>query len=171
MSERAAIADPPLLQEVTSAATAETPKPEANLDWQAYFKEFCLAHGNNPIMFGGVLLFEDGWTYSAHDHSGPEWSPPKDVEELHQLMLAYWQRRRAIVQHEAKQLAQHIHHLEELQQSRKVPLQQVIAWFDSEAKRWHKETGPLDLEGMRGRLQWLDDDVQMCEEKVKEFER
>ncbi len=157
-----ATAEPgPLVNEASSSG--QPPKPEVTIDWQEYFKQFCIAHGESPLVFGGRLLFADGWTYSAHDYAGPEWSPPPRPLDLCRIQRLYWMRRKAIVQRELEDLAIHIERLEEMQRQRKVPLQQAIKWFDSENRRWKKDIGPLDLTAMKGRLAWLREDVVECD--------
>lgn len=159
----------PLFQEADRGG--QPPKPVVSLCWPEYFKQFCQLHGGNPLMFGGVLLFQDGWTHSAHDHAGPEWPPPEDKEECRQLIRQYWLRRRAVVTYEYEQLLRHVERLEELQRHRQAPLQQVVQWLNTEDKRWQKDIGPLDLTAMKGRIEWLREDVQVCEDKLTELER
>lgn len=153
-----------------SGVFGTAPKPRHQLDWQAYFKSFNELHGGNPIHWGGRLLYQDAWQYSITDHAGPEFAPPEDQREVKSLKRSYWLRRKAIVENELRQLSLHITYLEEMQRLRHVPLQQVLTWFDMEQRRWSRQVGVLDMSGMKERCNWLKDDVELCNERIKELE-
>ena len=135
------------------------------LDWRAYFRAFCEAHGGDPVAHGGRLLFQDGWQYSSTDHAGPEWPPPEDPNKLLALRRFYWQRRRQIVEAEWRKLWEAVRGLEELQGHKSAPLQSQAGREGGE----RRAAGPLDLAGLKARLSWLQDDVGWCEQKLAEL--
>lgn len=138
------------------------------LDWRAYFREFSALHGGDPVIYKGRLLFADGWTYSASDYQGPEWPPPDDPKALANLQRWYWGRRRTIVRHELFTLRESLLSLETAQRNRSAPLQQIVTvkvWNEGlgrDANVWQAKN--VDLEGMRGRLAWLEEDLGRCSE-------
>ena len=67
-----------------------------NWSWREYFLAFQEQHGE-PIQEGKLLLFADGWTYSAFSHRGPETPPPADPLALADLKRRYWRGRLALV--------------------------------------------------------------------------
>lgn len=139
------------------------------LDWRAYFKEFCDLHGRDPVPYRGRLLFPDGWTYSSTDYAGPEWPPPDDPAELLAVQSSYWRRRRGIVRRECVTLQLAVQSLAEMQGCKSVPLQQVVQIRDSETNKLVTSRRPLDLEALKGRLTWLEEDVAECNRHLAEL--
>ncbi len=154
----------------TIAASVKHPAVNLQLDWRGYFLLFCEQHGGNPIHHGGRLLFADGSTYSSTDYAGPEWAPPTDPEELRLLQRTYWLRRRAIVVNEAAELRQAIIGLQQMQSIRTTPLQAQSSHLDPETNKWVVTRGDLDLTQMKGRLEWLESDVLVCAENLRDLE-
>lgn len=158
-------ADRTIAAELPDPVSAPTASIE--LDWVGYFKAFSEAHGGNPLVHGGRLLFPDGWRYSASDYAGPEWAPPDDPEAHRALLRAYWGRRKGVVNSEARQLRGDLDHLRGLQSVRKVPLQALryVKVTDPETgtSGYKAVSGPLDLTAMEGRLAWLQDDLTECD--------
>ncbi len=142
---------------------------DVQLDWQAYFKEFCVLHGGDPVLYRGRLLFQDGWQYSSTDFRGPEWAPTKNQDELKQMQRSYWITRKAIVAPQIDDLKRAIESLEMAQRERSARLQQTSIYFDQESGKYAKATGPVSLDAMRSRLSWLEADLVMCEGHIREF--
>ncbi len=141
--------------------------PTIELDWEQYFRTFCEAHGRYPVMYGGMLLFPDGWMYSSTDYEGPEYPPPKDnPTALKALSLHYWQRRYEIVSGQYNELRRIVTGLEQLQLARSSALQQRISYRDDEGKLVNSAT-PLDMDSLSIRLSWLKDDTTQCINKLK----
>lgn len=134
------------------------------LDWRAYFRAFCEAHGKEPVLFNGRLLFSDGWQYSSTDYRGPEWKPEDDEREY--LIRNYWERRLEIVTDEALVLQRTYEDLRTSSAGRSIPLYQSVVYSD-EGKQV-RESVPLDLEAIEGRLAWLQEDRQECLRKLRE---
>lgn len=143
--------------------------PLVRLDWRAYFKEFCELHGRDPVSYRGRLLFPDGWTYSSSDYAGPEWPPPDDPAELLAVQSSYWRRRRGIVRRERDELRLAVQSLAEMQRCKSVPLQQVVQMRDSETNQRVTSRKPLDLDGLKARLAWLEEDVAECDRHLAEL--
>ncbi len=140
---------------------------EISLDWQAYYGAFKQLHGD-PVEYHGRLLFRDGWMYSSTRCEGPEWAPPEDGGELKTLVVAYWTVRKEVVQSEMSLLDEMIGKLREVQDARSAPLQHSVLCQDDETKRRWMETGELDYELMQERANWLQADVQECNENIGE---
>lgn len=147
---------------------SQQPLPRVVLDWRAYFYKFVEAHGE-PIVDGNVLLFQDGWRYSADDYAGPEYPPPKELQALLELQIRYWKRRRIIVRAERDRLDSTIQGLDELRKSRPVPLQRaVIAWDDVSGKLSRQNTD-IDWFALKERLKWLIEDVRRCDDALHQL--
>lgn len=147
--------------------------PRVRLDWRAYFARFCEAHGNNPVEHGGRLLFADGWRYSMTDHAGPEWPPPSGAD-FKELQRAYWNKRLALVEVERGRLQRTIGELQQLQDQRRVPLQQrTIVWSDDYAEDGHRmatvNCSDVQLMPLQQRLKLLTADVAHCGKMLKEL--
>jgi hypothetical protein len=134
-------------------------QPKVRLDWPAYFEDFCEQHGKFYVEFRGRLLFEDGWQYSATDYAGPEWPPLEDSKQLLVLQRQYWKlrlRQSLELAFKARVVAKGI---ENLQRAKSGTLQE----------RRGKKVAPVDVEALEGRKQWLEDDVELCKEKLTEL--
>ena len=148
--------------------------PSVRLDWEEYFRRFCLAHGgakHPPLMRAGRLWFEDGWGYSATDHAGPEWPPPTDEDELVRVRRVYWKLRRSAVRRELLKSRLLLEELERLVASHDVlPVQAVATWEEDERHphggRWHRQHREVDVGAMRSRVEWLREDLVICEFKI-----
>jgi hypothetical protein len=145
------------------------------LDWKAYYNRFAEIHGGNPLQWKGWLLFPDGWRYSSTSYQGPE-MPPQDEEQAKELRLVYWKMRLASVSKERRELRASLVGLEMMERTFSAPLQQRIVRdvparneFGDEVTRKVPGACDLDLEGLRGRLGWLEDDVEQCERVIKEL--
>lgn len=139
------------------------------LSWPAYFKEFCIQHGRWSVVYRGRLLFQDGWSYSSTSYAGPEWPSPTDEKELKSLLLVYWRRRWEIVKPLRDDLKARVENLKQQESLRQVPLQQRTIWWDQENGKYASSTEPVDWGGLLSRLDWLEQDVRDCEEKIKEL--
>lgn len=141
------------------------------LDWKAYFYEFCRVHGpQEPVEHGGRLLFRDGWTYSATSYEGPEWEPPKSFEELDALVARYWIIRRGRVTVTRDILVAQLQRLEELKASKSLPLHQVVTVHDTDGNKV-RQTIPLLLTGLQQRLRWVREDLVECDKRLEEIAR
>ena len=136
--------------------------PRIRIDWRAYFESFREAHGRFPLLYKGRLLFPDGWTYSSTDHRGPEWPPPEDDEGLLALVITYWRLRRDAVKKELIVARDRLATLEELLRTKHLPLIQSTSMVDQETGRTRTSSKPLDAEGARHRVLWLEDDLKEC---------
>lgn len=141
---------------------------QLRIDWRAYYREFCDAHGGIPVEHGGRQLFEDGWTYSLTDYRGPEWPPPADARELLALKIEYWNIRLKAVLAQRDRLAVLLRDVEQLMLRRSCPLQQRVTYVDEAGKR-QTQTGPLDVEPLRARHELFCDDVAYCEDKLNQL--
>ncbi len=142
-----------------------------NLSAKAYWLKFKEVHGGDPVPYNGRLLFQDGWTHSSTDYNGPEYPPPKDKKELQQLRVKYWQIRRACILREKRALAAQIERLERVQESKSAPLQQTSVVLDEDTGHKSLQVEDLDLEPLKGRLSWLEDDAKVCQEMISSIER
>ena len=136
----------------------------STLDWRAYFRRFCDAHGGSPVSYKGRLLFADGWEYSATDYRGPEFPPPSK-KEAEALSRRYWQMRLAVVNRCRRSLREQIEHLSALQNSFSGPLQ--VRTVVREGKEVRAESSDLDLRDSRLRLELLNADAEECQDKLK----
>ena len=147
-----------------------------NLDWQAYWEAFKAAHGGNPVTYGDHLLFADGWRYAKANLRGPEYPPPADPAERHDLAIAYWRERLRLVKIERDGLRALVRNLRQTQDQRSAPLQQASVIWDDEANDGKvakiRRTAVLRVEDIeQGRLRWLEQDVVDCKAKLQELER
>lgn len=125
------------------------------LDWREYFAEFCRLHGE-PIEVGGRLLFPDGWQYSAVNHAGPEYPPPKDPRPLQK---AYWLYRIRLVEVELTSMRRQYAGLEEMVRTRSAQLQ----------VRTDGGSSPLDLELLKVQIDVLEEDLSRSKENFSEL--
>lgn len=136
------------------------------LDWKAYFLQFCQEHGE-PIEYGNVLLFRDGWRY-AMEYQGPEYPPPPDHRELDILVMKYWLGRLRICN---KLLGGYIAEKDRiigLMGSHSLPLQQVVMIDRGDSRS--KGIATLDTRSLDEKIIWLREDIKECEEMLKEIE-
>lgn len=142
--------------------------PAIKIDWRLYFREFCEQHGKYPLLIDGRLFFPDGWSYSASNYEGPEYPPSKVPDTLRRVLLAYWKRRKKIVNHEVSIVKDRIEDLRNLQSVKSLPLQQVVRYYDVEANKYITQRLGIDIESLHSRLAWLLKDYEEC---TKELER
>jgi hypothetical protein len=134
--------------------------PNISLDWHTYFLTFSEMHGGDPVEHKSRLLFRDGWGYNRTDHRGPEYSPPTDPRELHQLQVAYWETRLRKVRNDYTQTDFEIKKYRELMSQRNAPLQAIFRFSEPDEQgqlRVREQKGPLDLEPLVERLAELVD--------------
>lgn len=150
--------------------------PEIVLDWREYYLSFCQEHGD-PAEYGGRLLFEDGWTYSAFDYAGPEWPPPEDKGNLKGLKITYWRLRRETVKAEAFNLQTKLRAINGLQRGKSMPLElryrmpgelpgATMIPLDSKGNPIIMN---LDVGAYSERLTMLEQDVEDCDERLREL--
>ena len=144
------------------------PGLEVELDWEAYFKDFCNAHGKYPVVAGDLLLFPDGWRYSSTDHAGPEYPPPTDPDRLNQLLRSYWLRRYDIVRREYRRVDALYSSLRNLQSGKSVTLKQRVSFRDDDGQV-RTSAEPVNLTLLEKRIEWLNTDVDTCLSKLKEL--
>jgi hypothetical protein len=152
---------------------SSAPVQELILDWRSYYISFRKLHGDHPVIFRGRQLFPDGWTYSQKDYRGPEWPPPSKPEELLELQLFYWRRRRAIISQELGHTKSTMDSLVQLQSGRSAPLHHraKIIYTDPEGEEVvviRKQ--PLSMDWFKGRLMWLTHDLDNCNQQLKTLE-
>lgn len=143
-----------------------------NLDWRAYFYKFCEVHGE-PVQWKGALLFQDGWRYSATSYQGPEFPPLEDPVQNRKSMLRYWKIRHNIIRAELLRLRETVSGIESLQRNKSVPLQQKSAQHGKYNQTLGRReasvvVSDVDLTGARSRLEWLEQDEDLCKQKILE---
>ena len=142
---------------------------KVQLDWKAYYKNFSIAHGGDPIMYGGRQLFQDGWTYSGTDYAGPEWPPPSNKVLRTRLIRTYWEKRKEIVVQQEEYLRLRIEALEGMQSAKNQPLQQVVRlWSDTEEKQV-SQVGDINFDDLKEKLKFFQYAVQECQNKLQEL--
>jgi len=155
-------------QNIDREATKQLATPIVDLDWQAYYRTFKETHGGDPVPYQGRLLFPDGYMYSSNDFMGPEFAPetPKQQRRLSQI---YWLKRRKCVQREHDWLERQIQTLDDFQHTKSAPLQQRVTYYSEESHSKVTETVELSLDNLRGRLAWLEADINACQLQLKEL--
>ena len=150
------------------------------LDWKAYFQHFCRAHGGDDLMpWGaelgkGILVFPDGWTYSATDYAGPEWPPPTSKRELRKLQVHYWQKRKDAARRAVFTIEGRINWLKAMQGAKSVALQQRVRYAtdvvgaDGMTRQvMSSKAESLNLDGLEEQLQWVRRELERCEEELQ----
>lgn len=97
------------------------------LDWVAYYEQFCAVHGTCPVLWNNTMLFPDGWRYTFQ---GQEISPGDDAK---QLIRTYWQIRYKILRDECLSLKHDILELFHIQRTRSAPLMMKSQVVDEDA--------------------------------------
>lgn len=147
------------------------------IDWPRYFRDFCAAHGGNPVAVGGkdsvILLFADGWTHSATDHAGPEWPPPDDPEQLRKLKLLYWQTRRQMVSSELTALERALRGLEQLCSVKStapihLTVRKLVTDESTGAGRIEARSVRAGPDLWKGRIEFLRGDLALADRNIKE---
>lgn len=147
--------------------------PEAQrvqLDWKAYFEAFSSLHGGYPVNYKGVLLFQDGWTYSAFHYEGPETAPPTNPRELNTLLRAYWRTRKSIAIRERKELSRLLESLKDIQRQHSAPLQTVVRYLDTQTKSIQSKSEPVDIRLLEMELEQVVREVEHCDETLVSIE-
>lgn len=140
---------------------------KVELDFKAYFIEFCKVHGE-PVEYKNRLLFPDGWGYSLTEYEGPEFHPPLDNRELDLLVLNYWLLRRSTLNTMLLKLEHELKLLTDTQASHSLPLQQVVRVQDDQRIRKHYR--PLSTNALEQKLAWVRTDLIECDTRLKEIE-
>ncbi len=135
------------------------------LDWKAYFVSFCELHGE-PVLTKGRLLFRDGWTYSSTDYQGPEYPPPKNLDELDVLILEYWTLRQSTVYKQLLKLQHELKTIRDVAQSRSMPLKRTIRNEEGKTEAVTLTTDAIEL-----KINWLSDDLLECDDRLKEIKQ
>lgn len=144
-----------------------TPTPAVELDWAAYWRAFQDLHGGDPVRVGGRLLFRDGWTYSAYDHAGPEWPPPREPGQLRALQKEYWSAHRWRVNAEREDLVRRADALDGEARARSVGQLFVRVAVAGDGGAPTTASLPLDTGAMRARAQHLKDLLDECDAALK----
>lgn len=143
--------------------------PNIKLNWREYYLNFSREHGGNPIQYGNMLLFRDGWRYSLNSYAGPEHSPPEDEYKLKKLQLLYWRRRRNIFAAEKTRLDRQINSLELMSGMKSLPLihtkRRVAA--NGEVQIIKEE---INVDFYKDMRQDLINELLTCEEHINEYE-
>lgn len=147
------------------------------VDWVAYYKQFAVAHGGNPVVMrkapgsrtaGGMLLFPDGWRYGPEPH-GPEMPPENETKQL-QLIRMYWNIRRRVIQYELRQAREEIERLVDMQQKCSVTLmvpEEVIIEDEQGGRRRVVESRPVDFPAMIKRVRELAAELAECKRMLE----
>lgn len=140
----------------------------ARISWRAYFRTFCEQHGGYPLTVedGTRLLFSDGWQYSSTSWKGPEYPPPDDGAERAALVRTYWGLRKSAVSITLAEVSEKLRAMEALQGSRSAPLQQRTVHRDPATGKRTVTTEPVNLDELRGRVEWLRADLLLSEERL-----
>lgn len=145
------------------------PSIDVDIDWSQYFRDFCEVHGKYFVVYkNDWLLFQDGYRYSAQNYEGPEIPPPLDPNELRDIQVFYWERRRRIVRLEHRRIVAYKRELEELQSVRSARLSRRVIYRDDEGKTVNT-SAPLDTSILDRRIKWLENDIQECITKLYEL--
>jgi hypothetical protein len=142
------------------------PVLKIRLNWKEYFKAFCEQHGGCPVKHRGVLLFRDGWRYSATDYAGPETPPPVDLEKRAELHRAYWSLRLKELESLSVQSHRQISMVRNLASSKSAALQHTISYREEEGKRVVKSVA-LNVEILEQKLSFLEQDIEECREHLR----
>ena len=124
------------------------------IDWEAYFKDFCKAHGE-PEQYGGRLIFPDGWSYGLQDYVGPEWPPPKEERELLRVQTIYWSLRVSRLKIQFSTLQQLIESRREILEHRSLPIKCKQTSVDDSSGKVNYITTPLETRTLKLRLEGL----------------
>jgi hypothetical protein len=150
------------------------------IDWRATYRRFSELHGGNPLEWKGWLLFPDGWRWSATSYQGPEAAPENELEAK-KLTTIYYRMRLVSVRREWRDLRVVLGQLEQSMRSMSdhdgvSPLQMRIVGEKVGRNKWGDEitlrvpaSCDLDLDRLRGRVQWLADDAALCERAINEL--
>jgi hypothetical protein len=141
------------------------PEDKIRINWVGYFITFCEHHGE-PVLSGGRLLFEDGWTYSSTDYAGPEFPPPTNNDELDVLIKEYWTVRQAQLTREVAKLIHERDKLRKISDSHSLPIQQTV-------KKEYNPSGyaPLNMSSLEQRIEWIQSDLIKCAKRLGEIEQ
>ena len=147
------------------------PDIELELDWEAYYEDFKRIHGLDPVNSkdGHYLVFPDGWRYSSHRPSGPEYPPSDDRERL-LYSSDYWEVRRGVVKHELRFQEQRLRSLTNLQERLSARLFTHTVIEDEYSEGYQTHISPLDIDMLQGRITWLKQDLIECDTKLEEIQ-
>lgn len=146
---------------------SRTRTPQIRIDWKAYFKAFCEAHGD-PILYKGRLLFPDGYQYSATDYAGPEYPPEESLERAYRIV--YYRERRKLLRERESALIRRLEALERLQSALSVPLQYSWTDRDETTGKIMRGTQSLDFDiQLREPIEDVRADMKRCEEMLREL--
>jgi hypothetical protein len=121
------------------------------------------------VTWKGRLLFMDGWQYSSTDYRGPEYPPPTDEYQLRHLKRMYWTQRRFAVKFTVNDVAARLEAIELQQEGRDQPLQQTTRYYDDDMRKWVTIKGPVDTTLLKARLQFLRQDLVVCDQMLEEL--
>lgn len=138
------------------------------LNWRAYFQEFDQAHGGDPVVYGGRLLYPDGWRYALKDYAGPEWPPPEDEEELARLQYAYWGLHKQRLQQYLASRTRLVEGLRRLQVNKDQPLQHIASYLGEDG-RMQNRIQALDLDDLETELAWGQQVLNDCETELQKL--
>jgi len=141
--------------------------PPCEFDWITYRNNFDAEHGGDPMVHHERLLYKDGWMYSLHDASGPEWAPPDDVEELQKLKKVYWTTRKGLATSELLYLRKQQTLLTDLQESKSMKLQLFSKEIDPETEQ--RKTVDAPFNELQARIDLLTHDAQECDQHLEEL--
>jgi hypothetical protein len=145
------------------------PQLKLKLDWKAYYNQFSEKHGGTPIIYKGKQLFADGWTYSSTDYAGPEWPPSNDSKELHTMQLVYWYTRWNRAKNELMLLRNRLDAMKGLQESKDVPLQQVVVSKHQETNKTIRSTESWSPRAFEYIISFLEDEVTESDKHLTEL--
>jgi hypothetical protein len=157
------------------------PSARIRLSWKSYYEQFKALHGqpvlwmkDDAIYSNGLLLFQDGWTYSTESYAGPEYPPPpKESEDLRRLKVIYWTLKLGVLRSMRAGVDRQLTSLRSLQASRAMPLRYTIPRGNgvqsSEDGTVKADADKLDLTAMGARLDLIDLDIEDCKAKLEEL--
>lgn len=155
----------------------KTPKPSlpkylVALDWKAYYLSFVREH-NDPVVWRGVQLFRDGWTYSTTDYQGPEWPPPSDRLELLRMQRAYWLLRKREVRKAHFEHEQLLKSLELASATKSLPLRKKVIRKaeDGRMRQLLGEEDIVDTKPLKVTIDLIEIDLLECDANLKEIDR
>jgi hypothetical protein len=145
--------------------------------WSDYFRQFSLVHGGNPVIYkrnpesgtGGMLLFPDGWMYSAGNMRGPEFPPPKDRDKHLALIRDYWNIKLSVLKEELRRRVEEIRDLVSTQSRLSAPLsvyRRVLEEGVTGEETVVNRLMPIDFQSLMDNVRQIREDLLDCQRNL-----
>lgn len=124
---------------------------------------FYQLHGGEPVVYGNLLLFRDGWTYSRNSYAGPAFPPPQDMRNL---ITKYWTIRKKALTEEHARLFNVFDAARKMAESTRqdVALEAYIVERDEQGTR--KTWSPISISEVQEKLNTLKAEIAECERNL-----